>query len=59
MPDPNPMRLTLSQSFELERMCRTIDETNDINTLRQLCKDTLRAWQMQRAATEWAMRQGL
>jgi hypothetical protein len=59
MPDPDPMQLTLYQSFELERMCRTVDETNDIATLRKLCKDTLRAWQMQKAATAWAMRQGL
>jgi predicted AAA+ superfamily ATPase len=59
MPDPDPMQLTLSQRFELERMYRTIDETNDIDTLRKLCKETLRAWQMQKAATAWAMRQGL
>jgi hypothetical protein len=25
MPDPDPMQLTLSQRFELERMYRTID----------------------------------
>ena len=53
------MQLTLNQSFELERMCRTVDETNDIDALRKLCKETLRAWQMQKAATTWAMRRGL
>jgi hypothetical protein len=53
------MQLTLYQSFELERMRRTVDETDDIATLRKLCKDTLRAWQMQKAATAWIMRQGL
>lgn len=52
-----PMELTVGQQFELERMSRTIDGTNDVATLRRLAKQLLQAWGCQRAATQWVMRQ--
>jgi hypothetical protein len=54
-----PMAMTVGQEFELERMRRTIEGTTDVLELQKLAKMLLRAWQGQRAATSWAMRQGL
>jgi hypothetical protein len=51
------MQLSDSQKFELERMTRAIDATGDSQVLRNLCKQLLRAWQSQQAATQWFMRQ--
>ena len=51
--------LTTAQSFELERMSRAIDNTTDPAVLQRLCKMLLQSWQVQRAATAWAMRQNL
>ena len=47
--------LTTTQKFELERMSRTIDATNDPVALRELAKQLLQAWQSQKAATRWVM----
>ncbi|TWB89803.1 hypothetical protein FB106_11113 [Synechococcus sp. Ace-Pa] len=54
-----PLALSLGQKFELERMTRAIDSTGDAQSLRGLAKQLLHAWQSQRAATEWMMRQQL
>lgn len=54
-----PLSLSLGQQFELERMSRAIDETHDPRTLQQLAKQLLQAWQSQKAATQWLMRQQL
>ncbi|WP_259702762.1 MULTISPECIES: hypothetical protein [Synechococcales] len=54
-----PIALTLGQKFELERMTRVIDSTGDAQLLRGLAKQLLNAWQAQRAATDWMMRQQL
>jgi hypothetical protein len=54
-----PLALTLVQQFELERMARVINSTSDPVALRGLAKQLLQAWQTQRAATEWVMRQQL
>ncbi len=54
-----PLALSLGQQFELERMCRVIDSTGDPQSLRGLAKQLLQAWQAQKAATEWMMRQQL
>ena len=53
------LSLTTTQKFELERMSRTIDATNDPVALRELAKQLLQAWQSQKAATQWVMRQHL
>lgn len=54
-----PMKLSTTQQFELERMRRTIDATTDPAELRQLCRQLLQAWHSQKAATQWVMRQAL
>ncbi len=54
-----PLALTLSKTFEVERMSRAIDSTVDINTLQGLAKQLLQAWHSQKAATQWVMRQQL
>lgn len=54
-----PLALTLGQKFELERMNRAIDATVDPQDLRALAKQLLQAWQSQKAATQWVMRQQL
>lgn len=55
----DPLSLSLGQQFELERMSRAIDETADLSALRGLAKQLLQAWQSQKAATQWVMRQQL
>ena len=54
-----PLALTLGQKFELERMNRAIDAPGDPQALRGLAKQLLQAWQSQKAATQWVMRQQL
>lgn len=54
-----PLALSLDQQFELERMNRAIDETGDLMALRGIAKQLLQAWQSQKAATQWVMRQQL
>ena len=54
-----PLSLSLGQKFELERMSRAIDETQDPQTLQRLAKQLLQAWHSQKAATQWVMRQQL
>jgi len=54
-----PLALSLGQKFELERMNRAIDATGDPQALRGLAKQLLQAWQSQKAATQWVMRQQL
>jgi hypothetical protein len=51
-----PLQLSSSQEFELERMSRMIDNTYDIKILRQCCQILLRAWHTQKAATTWFMK---
>jgi hypothetical protein len=55
----DPLTLSLGQQFELERMNRAIDETADLAALRGIAKQLLQAWQSQKAATQWVMRQQL
>ena len=54
-----PLQLSLGQKFELERMTRAIDATGDPQLLRGLAKQLLQAWQCEKAATQWVMRQQL
>jgi hypothetical protein len=49
------LSLSTTQEFELERMSRAIDATNDPAALRKLAKQLLQAWQSQKAATRWVM----
>jgi hypothetical protein len=51
-----PMELSFSQTFELERMRRDIDATQDPQQLRELSKALLRAWFSEKASTNQAIR---
>ncbi|MFO8046530.1 MAG: hypothetical protein R6U00_08875 [Prochlorococcaceae cyanobacterium] len=52
-----PIELSVSQRFEIERFNRAIDGTADTEALRSLAKQLLQAWHTQKAATTWAMSQ--
>ncbi len=47
----------MSQSFEIERINRAIDETADPAQLQTIAKQLLQAWYSQKAATNWVIRQ--
>ena len=49
--------LTMTQQFEMERINRAIDSTADPEQLQSIAKQLLQAWQCQRAATDWVIRQ--
>ncbi len=49
--------MSMTQSFEVERMNRAIESTADPVQLQTLAKKLLHAWQSQRAATQWVIRQ--
>jgi hypothetical protein len=53
------MELTLAQAFEVERHSRLLDEITDAKTLRNMAKLLLQSWCAQKAATAWAIRQGM
>jgi len=52
-----PIALSLGQKFEMEKMSRDIDNTHDVQKLRDLAKHLLVAWKQQQAAAAWAFRQ--
>lgn len=59
-PDPSDaIKLSLEQSFERERMVRTIDETRDPEALRKLARMLLDAWQVQKVANAWLIKNPL
>ena len=49
--------LPMTQQFEMERINRAIDSTADPEQLQTIAKQLLQAWQSQRAATDWVIRQ--
>ena len=53
------MNLTPEQQFEVERLSRAIDAETDPQVLRNLCRQLLLSWQVQRSCTDWAMRQSM
>lgn len=53
----DPIELTTAQHFEIEKMSRAIDGTNDVEVLKSLSKQLLVAWMTQKSATIWAIRQ--
>jgi hypothetical protein len=54
-----PLALTDSQKFEIERFSRAIDATDDVAALKSIASQLLRAWMTQKAATVWAMKQAM
>jgi len=53
------MELSFSQTFELERMCREIEATQDPQQLQALSKELLMAWFSEKASTKQAIREQL
>ena len=49
------LQLSMSQNFEIERMNRAIDAETNIEDLKGLTKQLLKAWHCQKAATVWVM----
>lgn len=54
---PSAIALTLTQTFELEKMQRAIDSCNNASELKTLAKQLLSAWMTQKAACLWIIRQ--
>jgi hypothetical protein len=54
-----PLALTTAQQFEVERMLRMVDTSEDVAALRALCKQLIQAWFSQKAATRWAIDQAM
>ena len=52
-----PIKLTVAQEFEIERLTRAIEAETDVGRLRQMAKLLLSAWMTQRAAAAWVIRQ--
>jgi hypothetical protein len=55
----DPIELSISQQFEMERMDRAIDSTDDVEVLRDLAKTLLKAWMTQKASCVWVMKNNL
>ena len=53
----NTLGLSLGQKFEMERISRAIDSEADPTVLRGIAKQLLNAWQTQKAATSWVIKQ--
>ena len=53
----NSISISMSQSFEMERINRAIDETADPAQQQTIAKQLLQAWYSQKAATNWVIRQ--
>ena len=53
------IELSFSQTFELERMRREIEGTQDPAQLRALSKELLQAWFSEKASTQQAIREQL
>ena len=54
---PDTPGLSLSQTFDVERMGRAIDAEADLTVLRSLAKQLLGVWHSQQAATRWLREQ--
>ena len=53
----NSISISMSQSFEMERINRAIDGTADPAQLQTIAKQLLQAWYSQKAATNWVISQ--
>ena len=53
----NSISISMSQSFEMERLNRAIEGTVDPAQLQTIAKQLLQAWYSQKAATNWVIRQ--
>tara|TARA_B100002052_G_C15701288_1_gene515178 strand:- start:57 stop:233 length:177 start_codon:yes stop_codon:yes gene_type:complete len=53
----DPIALTLGQKFEIEKFSREIDNSKDVQKLRDIAKQLLVSWKQQQAATAWVIQQ--
>ena len=53
----DPIALTLWQKFEIEKFSREIDNSKDVQKLRDIAKQLLVSWKQQQAATAWVIQQ--
>jgi hypothetical protein len=51
------INLSTAQEFEIEYFSRVIDQATDLNQLRTVAKGILKAWELQKSATKWAIAQ--
>ncbi|QNJ02859.1 hypothetical protein SynPROSU1_01256 [Synechococcus sp. PROS-U-1] len=49
------MKLSLPQQFEAESIKRSIDDTNDLDSLKALARELADLYVRQRAATAWVI----
>lgn len=54
-----PIEFSMSQRFEMERMERAIDSTNSVEELKELAKQFLKGWMLQKASCNWVMKNNL
>ena len=54
-----PLDLSVTQKFEIERFNRAIDNTTNVEDLRKIAKQLLQAWFVQKSATNWVMKDSL
>lgn len=54
-----PIELSFSQTFELERLKRSIESETDPLTLQTLAKDLLKSWWTEKAHTDQMIRDQL
>jgi hypothetical protein len=55
----DPLKLSINQEFERERMARVIDSTTNVSELREVAKQLLTAWLTQQAASQWILKSSL
>ena len=53
------IQLTTEQHFQIEQFNRALDTTQDPEQLRQLARQLMQAWQTQKAATCWVIKQDM
>ena len=51
------IQLSTEQHFQIEQFNRALETTQDPDQLRQLARQLMQAWQTQKAATSWVLRQ--
>ena len=53
------IQLTTEQQFQIEQFNRALETTQDPEQLRQLARQLMQAWQTQKAATCWVLKQDM
>lgn len=51
------IKLSTEEQFELAKYKMTFDDVEDIELLRESCRELLQLWFLQRASTRWIMKQ--